>query len=159
GRLGGGILRTDGRSHQREREDERDANGLSHTQLLLMSAPTAERARSTAAPSRGESTPTSICPRETAESYSGGRRRNSPHVTPTVATVDTIAPAIVSSKITMRFGHQAVIAMPPVGSGQSVSVKRVSHTPNSSPARPPSDAIVHMVVDLCICPNSKCSIG
>ena len=50
-----------------------------------------------------------------------------------VITVARIAPSIVNSKITIRFGHQATIGMLPVGSGQASSVMRVSHVANARP--------------------------
>ncbi len=43
-----------------------------------------------------------------------------------VDTVARIAPSMVISKTTIRFGHQATIGMLPVCSGQASSVMRVS---------------------------------
>src|SRR5262249_22503468 len=153
GRLGL-FLRARGRRDQRERRDEQGAKCDPHTQLLLTGAPPTASARSTAAASRGASTPTRIFPSDTAGSYIPFRFRNSPPVTTTVATVEKIAPNIVSSKTMMRLGHQATIGMPLVTSGQSSAVKRVSHAPNPMPRKPPAAAMYQIHVELFIRPNS-----
>ena len=60
---------------------------------------------------------------------------------PNAMTVATIAPSMVSSNCTMRFGHGDTMGMPLVTIGQACCVPAVSHVPPARPSTPPTPAI------------------
>src|SRR5438309_1940510 len=70
-----------------------------------------------------------------------------------------MAPSIVISNMTIRFGHQATIGILPVGSGQASCVIRVSHVAIRNPTRAPPLAMYHSHVFLPILLNSYSSNG
>ena len=107
-------------------------------------ATSSARSTSAMAPSRGSATPTRILPLRHLRVVERRRPPASPAVTISVMTVARIAPSIVSSKMTIRFGHHATIGMLPVGIGQaSLGHARSATWRTAGRPVPPAQAMYH----------------
>src|SRR5207237_10785676 len=121
------LDRRERRRQDRPRDDQIsdvDAIKSFYSIVFTFAAPAALSARSRALSDRsgGFSTPTRILPSAISRSYRCAVRAGMAAVTNRPITVASMPPSIVSSKMTIRFGHIATIGMPPVGNGQLNSV-------------------------------------